>query len=111
MTFSVGTVEPTWQLIVGQTVTQAANDKQQMVPLIETIQEQSGQKPKEVLADSGYYSEENLKYLVNRRMEGFIAEKVPRRSLGMTFCRFSLDATYAPTFYLGPHGSQVIASR
>ena len=66
-------VEPTLQLIVGQTVTQAANDKQQMVPLIEALQEQSGQKPEEILADSGYCSEENLKYLAKRRMEGFIA--------------------------------------
>jgi transposase len=66
-------VEPTLQLIVGQTVTQAANDKQQMVPLIEAVQEQSGQKPEEVMADSGYCSEENLKYLAKRRMEGFVA--------------------------------------
>ena len=66
-------VEPTLQLIVGQRVTQAANDKQQMVPLIEVVQEQSGQKPEEVLADSGYCSEENLKYLAKRRMEGFVA--------------------------------------
>ncbi len=28
-------VEPVFQLIVGQRVTQAANDKQQMVPLVE----------------------------------------------------------------------------
>jgi IS5 family transposase len=66
-------VEPLFQLIVGQTVTQAANDKQQVVPLIEAIQEQSGQKPEEVLTDSGYCSEENLKYLAKRRMEGFVA--------------------------------------
>ena len=66
-------VEPVFQLIVGQTVTQAANDKQQMVPLIEAIEEQSGQKPEEVLADSGYCSDENLKYLARRRMEGFVA--------------------------------------
>ena len=66
-------VEPTLQLIVGQRVTQAANDKQQMVPLIEVVQEQSGQKPEEVLADSGYCSEENLKYLAKRRIEGFVA--------------------------------------
>src|SRR5215467_1846762 len=66
-------VEPTWQLIVGQTVTQAANDKQQLVPLLEAIQEQSGQKPEEILADSGYCSEENLKYLAKRRIEGFVA--------------------------------------
>jgi transposase len=66
-------VEPLFQLVVGQTVTQAANDKQQVVPLIKAIQEQSGQKPEEVLADSGYCSEENLKYLAKRRMEGFVA--------------------------------------
>ena len=66
-------VEPTLQLIVGQRVTDAGNDKQQMVPLIEAVQEQSGQKPEEILADSGYCSEENLKYLAKRRIEGFVA--------------------------------------
>jgi len=66
-------VEPFFQLIVGQTVTQAANDKQQMVPLIEVLEEQSGQRPEEVLADSGYCSEENLQYLAKRRMAGFVA--------------------------------------
>jgi transposase len=66
-------VEPVFQLIVGQTVTQAANDKQQMVPLIEAIEEQSGQKPEGVLADNGYCSDENLKYLARKRMEGFVA--------------------------------------
>jgi transposase len=66
-------VEPVFQLIVGQTVTQAANDKQQMVPLIETIEEQSGQKPEGVLADNGYCSDENLKYLAERKLEGFVA--------------------------------------
>jgi hypothetical protein len=66
-------VEPLFQLVVGQTVTQAANDKQQVVPLIEAIEEQAGQRPKEVLADNGYCSEENLKYLAKRRMAGFVA--------------------------------------
>jgi transposase len=66
-------VEPLFQLIVGQRVTQAANDKQQMVPLLETIEEQSGQTPEGVLADSGYCSDENLKYLKKRKIEGFVA--------------------------------------
>ena len=66
-------VEPVFQLIVGQRVTQAANDKQQMVPLVEAIEEQSGQKPKGVLADNGYCSDENLKYLAQKRLEGFVA--------------------------------------
>jgi hypothetical protein len=62
-------VEPVFQLIVGQRVTQAANDKQQMVPLIDAIETQSGQKPEGVLADNGYCSDENLKYLAKKRME------------------------------------------
>jgi transposase len=66
-------VEPVFQLIVGQRVTQAANDKQQMVPLVEAIEKQSGQKPEAVLADNGYCSDENLKYLARKRMEGFVA--------------------------------------
>src|ERR1700694_2111413 len=66
-------VEPNFQLIVGQTVTPAANDKQQMTPLVEAIREQSGQKPEEVLADRGYCSEGNLKYLRKKRIEGFVA--------------------------------------
>jgi len=66
-------VEPVFQLIVGQRVTQAANDKQQMMPLIKAIEEQSGQKPEGVLADNGYCSDENLKYLARKRMEGFVA--------------------------------------
>jgi transposase len=66
-------VEPVFQLIVGQRVTQAANDKQQMVPLVEAIEKQSGQKPEGVLADNGYCTDENLKYLARKRMEGFVA--------------------------------------
>jgi transposase len=73
-------VEPAFQLIVGQTVTQAANDKQQMVPLIEAIQEQSEQRAEGILADSGYCSEENLKYLARRRMEGFVATEKQKHS-------------------------------
>src|SRR5450432_3142148 len=45
-------VKPTLQLIVGQTVTQATNDKEQLLPMVEVIERQSGQRPEEVLADS-----------------------------------------------------------
>jgi transposase len=66
-------VEPDLQLIVGQTVTQATNDKQQLAPTVKAIEEQAGQKPQEVMADSGYCSEANLKYLEKKKIEGFIA--------------------------------------
>jgi transposase len=71
-------VESALQLIVGQTVTQAANDKEQLLPVIETLEQQSGQRPEEVLADSGYCSEENLEQLAaednpERHIEGYVA--------------------------------------
>lgn len=71
-------VEPTLQLIVGQRVTPAANDKEQLVPMVTTIEQQSGQRPQAILADSGYCSEQNLEYLESadrpeKRMEGYIA--------------------------------------
>jgi len=71
-------VEPELQLIVGQAVTQAANDQEQVVPMIEAVEEQSGQRPGAVIADSGYCSERNLEYLESekspeRRIEAFIA--------------------------------------
>jgi len=53
-------VEPTLLLIVGQAVTEAANDKKQLKPMVELIEQQSGQRPEAILADNGYCSEENL---------------------------------------------------
>ena len=38
-------VEPALQLIVGQSVTPAANDKQQIEPMVQVIEQQSGQPP------------------------------------------------------------------
>jgi transposase len=71
-------VEPTLQLIVGQAVTDATNDKQQLMPMLEVMEEQSGQRPQAVLADSGYCSEKNLEQLdadeqPERRITGYIA--------------------------------------
>jgi transposase len=80
-------VEPVFQLIVGQRVTQAANDKQQMVPLVEAIEKQSGQKPEAVLADNGYCSDENLKYLARKRMEGFVATGKQKHSQRREPCK------------------------
>jgi len=71
-------VEPELGLIVGQRVAQAANDKEQLKPMVEVIEAQSGQRPTAVLADSGYCSEENLRYLESadnpqKKIEGYIA--------------------------------------
>jgi hypothetical protein len=52
--------------------------QQQLIPMIEIMEEQSGQRPKEVLADSGYCSEKNLEQLdadgePEKRISGYVA--------------------------------------
>jgi hypothetical protein len=76
-------VEPEMQLIVGQAVTQAANDKEQMAPMMAAVEAQSGQRPEAVIADSGYCSEKNLEGLEaeqqpERRIEAFLATERPK---------------------------------
>ncbi len=76
-------VEPGCQLIVGQTLTEAANDKEQLQPLLEAVEQQAGQRPEEVLADSGYCSERNLQHLESaaepeNKIEAYIATKKDR---------------------------------
>jgi hypothetical protein len=71
-------VEPTMLLIVGQSVTEAANDKKQLEPMVAAIEQQSGQRPEAILADNGYCSEENLAFLESaeqpeKQIDGFIA--------------------------------------
>jgi transposase len=66
-------VEGDFQLIVGQAVTQAVNDKQQVKPMVQAIKEQSGQKPAQLLADSGYSSDQNLQHLERRKIDTYIA--------------------------------------
>jgi hypothetical protein len=80
-------VEENFQLIVGQAVTQKANDKQQLEPMVEAIEEQAGQKPAEVLADSGYCSEQNLKYLARRHIDGYVATERQKHGGDRTACK------------------------
>ncbi len=47
------------QVIVAQDVTQQENDVKQLKPMLERCEEQSGRKPRETVADAGYWSEDN----------------------------------------------------
>lgn len=50
-------VEAEHQLIVAAAVTQQPADKQQLVPMVERVQQTTGETPEAVLADAGYWSE------------------------------------------------------
>ena len=68
-------VEGTLQLIVGEAVTQDTNDKRQLRPMIRTIQQQARQTPAQLLADSGYCSDESLRDLAGLPIDGYIATR------------------------------------
>lgn len=48
------------RVVVGQTVTTAANDKQQLEPMLDEVMKNLGELPELVLADAGYWNEEIL---------------------------------------------------
>ncbi len=50
-------VDDTAQVIVGCAITQEANDKQQLVPMLQQVEQNLGRKPEKATADSGYFSE------------------------------------------------------
>jgi transposase len=89
-------VEPVCQLIVGQAVTQEVNDKQQLVPMIETLATQSGDTAHEVLADNGYCSEANLAYVAAHDIDAYIATDRLKHDVPMPPCRGPL-----------PHGATI----
>jgi transposase len=53
-------VDAKTQFIVAAAVTQDCNDKQQLVPMVDTIRQTTGRAPKKLLADAGYCSESNF---------------------------------------------------
>jgi hypothetical protein len=45
------------QIIVAATLTQEANDKKQLVPMLAQVEQNMGRKPEQATADTGYFSE------------------------------------------------------
>jgi transposase len=64
-----------FQLIVGQAVTQETNDKKQLLPMIRTIAQQSGETPTQLLADAGYCSDANLTAIADTSIDAYISTR------------------------------------
>jgi len=63
------------QLIVGHAVTQETNDKRQLMPMITTIERQSGDTPPQLLADAGYCSDKNLAAIADTTIDAYISTR------------------------------------
>ena len=64
------------QVIVAAAVTQEANDKKQLVPMLEQVEVMTGSKPQEATADAGYFSEQNV---TDPKLEGIDLLVAPER--------------------------------
>jgi transposase len=70
-------VDSTNQIIVACDVTGQSNDKQQFEPMLKQAQDNVGRdkKIKAASADSGYYSETNVKFAEDKKIDAYIATK------------------------------------
>jgi transposase len=66
-------VDAASQVIVGAELTNATNDKQQVEPMVAEVERQTGRRPRELSADSGYCSESNLEHLNAGGIRGYVA--------------------------------------
>jgi hypothetical protein len=61
------------QVIVAHGLTANASDQGELVALVDGIKANTGRKPREVSADTGYCSEANLEALEHRRIRAYLA--------------------------------------
>src|SRR4029453_4132572 len=74
------------QLIVGQAVTQETNDKKQLLPMVRTIEQQSGDTPTQLLADAGYCSDANLTAVAEMPIDAYISTRKQKNGEGPGPC-------------------------
>ncbi len=67
-------------VIVANEVTTSPLDVQQLIPMVEEIQATTGRKPGMVVADAGYLSEQNLKWLRKKRQRCLVAVRGRKRT-------------------------------
>jgi len=53
-------------------VTQEANDKRQVAPMMEQVEQNLGEKPGALLADNGYYSQANVEWLRAQGIDDYL---------------------------------------
>ena len=61
------------QIIVAHATANEQNDAPQLVPMLDAIRRNTGRQTKELSADVGYLSEENLAEMKRRRISGYVA--------------------------------------
>jgi transposase len=70
-------------LIMAQRVTQNVTDNASLLPMVEQTVERCGSPPGQVLADSGFFSIENLKRMEAQNLDAYVPDSNLARSLNL----------------------------
>jgi len=68
-------------LIVAQQVSAASNDNGLLVPMVEAVERECGERPAQALADSGFFSQENVEQLEQRKIDAYVPDSHLGREL------------------------------
>jgi transposase len=67
--------------IVAQRVTQSKNDNHALVPMVDEVERQCAERPQRVLADSGFFCNQNLREMEARGIEAYLPDSNLAREL------------------------------
>src|ERR1700688_802016 len=60
--------------MVAQQVSQASTDNELLVPMVERVEQECGERPRQVSADSGFFTQENVKAMEERGMDAYLPD-------------------------------------
>jgi transposase len=104
-------VDADLQIIVAQHISQNANDKQEVEPVLQALQESTGRLPEKLSADNGYWSGGNLQALEQSSVDAYIAtdkgektHKVPLETSERKLVKADFDYHEADNTFTCPEG-------
>lgn len=68
-------------LVVAQQVSQASNDNDLLVPLVDAVERECRERPQRASADSGFFSKENLQEMEKRKIDAYVPDSNLARAL------------------------------
>ncbi len=73
-------VDEAAQVIVATDITTDATDSRSLPDLVDQVETNTGHRPKRLLADAGYQSDENLEHLASKDIDAYVATRRDRHS-------------------------------
>jgi transposase len=77
------TVDSSFGIVISNDVTSGANDTDNLQPQIQLAENNIGELPEgtKIIADNGYYSSKNLKFLKSRGLDGYIPDQTDSKRM------------------------------